>query len=672
VSRFPFVVLCAFATVTLSGQTGPTFRSGSNYVRVDMYATRDGQPIEDLTADEVEVLEDGVVQRIEGFERVKIAPAGPQELRVEPNSVTQSREMAGDPRARVFVIFLDTYHTRIEGSANMRLPLVRFLDRVLGSDDLVALMTPEMAASDIALGRKTTVISNIMQTEWLWGRRDRKVDEDPKERLYQSCYGLAQSADGIAAKMKDRRREKMTLDALDDLITHLDGIREERKAVLTVTEGWRIFTPDRELAKTDENQRVRPGDVLGRPPVARPSDSFTTSGATRIECEADKQALALMDHSFRLREISDRANRGNVTFYPVFARGLVAFDSDIGPEPPPSLQVDRANLSARQDSLRFLADMTDGTSVINTNNIDEALKRITDDLSSYYLLGYYSTNGKLDGRFRNITVRVNRPGAKVRARRGYRGRTAEEMLNSGSGEPRGDPAVTSALSSVAGVNNRSQFRIRPAAWSRPSAGGAFWLVGELDFRLRKELAWTAGAVAELTIVGADGAEVMSRELKVPASQGVFTLQVPETGGLQPGEYAVRVRLRPEGDGDLALSDLARVVVGPPTPLGEAVIWRRGPTTGPQYLRTADPRFLRSDRIRLELATATSEPGTARLLDLIGNPLQVPLQVSIRADASGGFSWIVVDGTLSPLAMGDYAIEVVQGDAKQVTAFRIVP
>jgi hypothetical protein len=194
----------------------------------------------------------------------------------------------------------------------------------------------------------------------------------------------------------------------------------------------------------------------------------------------------------------------------------------------------------------------------------------------------------------------------------------------------------------------------------------------LDFRLRKELAWTAGAVAELTIVGADGAEVMSRELKVPASQGVFTLQVPETGGLQPGEYAVRVRLRPEGDGDLALSDLARVVVGPPTPLGEAVIWRRGPTTGPQYLRTADPRFLRSDRIRLELATATSEPGTARLLDLIGNPLQVPLQVSIRADASGGFSWIVVDGTLSPLAMGDYAIEVVQGDAKQVTAFRIVP
>jgi VWFA-related protein len=603
---------------------------------------------------------------------VKIAPAGPQALRAEPGSVTQSREMAGDPRARVFVIFLDTYHTRIEGSANMRLPLIRFLDRVLGPDDMVALMTPEMAASDIALGRKTTVISNVMQAEWAWGRRNRLVDLDPKEQLYEACYGISPGSGSIAARMKARRREKMTLDALEDLIAHLDGIREERKAVLTVTEGWQIFTPDKDLANSEERQRVQPGDVLGRPPRPQPADANTTRGTSRIECEADKMALAQMDHSFRLRELADRANRGNVTFYPVYARGLVPFDSDIGPDRPPSLQEDRANLGARQDSLRFLADMTDGTSVINTNNVDAALKRITDDLSSYYLLGYYSTNGKLDGRFRNITVRVNRPGAKVRARRGYKGRTAEEMINSGSSGPGGDTAVSTAMSAVAGINNRAQFRIRPTVWSRPSEGGAFWVVGELDFRLRKELAWTAGAVAELTVVGADGSQVMSREVKVPASQGVFTLQVPESGSLPPGEYAVRVRLLPEGDRELALSDLTRVIVGPPALLGEAVLWRRGPTTGPRYLRTADPRFSRNDRIRLELATTTPGAASARLLDRLGKPLQVPLQLSERADQSGGFSWIVVDGTLAPLAAGDYAIEVTQAEARQVTAFRIVP
>ena len=71
----------------------------------------------------------------------------------------------------MFVIFLDTYHTTIEGSSNMRLPLIKFLDRLMGPDDMVALMTPEMGASEITLGRKTTVISNIMQAQWMWGRR---------------------------------------------------------------------------------------------------------------------------------------------------------------------------------------------------------------------------------------------------------------------------------------------------------------------------------------------------------------------------------------------------------------------------------------------------------------------------------------------------------------------
>lgn len=671
--RGSIALLFVAATASLLGQTGPTFRSGANYVRVDMYATRDGQPIEDLKQDEIEILEDGVVQKVEAFEHVRVAPAGPQELRTEPISVDDSRQRAADPRARVFVIFLDTYHTRIEGSARMRLPLIRFLDRVLGQDDLVALMTPEMAASDIALGRKTTVISNIMQAQWFWGRRNRVLSKDPKEIAYEACYGLADGRNSPVGKMMARRREKLTLDALEDLITHLNGLREERKAVLTVTEGWQMFEPDPKLADSGA-QRTQPGDVLGRAPVPRPNDRFDASGTTRIECEADRHALSLLDHRFRLQELTELANRGNVTFYPVYAMGLTPFDSDIGPDPPPTLQEDAATQRARQENLRFLAVNTDGVSVINTNNIDAPLKRITDDLSSYYLLGYYSTNTKLDGRFREITVRVKRPGTRVRARRGYRGRTAEDAISSGAGGARADanPIMNRAMSAVAGINARADLRIRPSAWTRPAGGGGFWLVGELDFRLRKELAWSAGAVANLTVAGADGNQVLSTQIKVPSTQGVFSLQVPDTGTLAPGEYAVMVRLHPEGETGVVLSDLARVIVGPAAPIGEAVLSRRGLTTGPQHLRTADPRFTRTDRIRLELAAATAEPATAKLLDRAGNAIQVPLQVSHRQDGSGAFSWIVVDGILSPLAPGDYAIEVTQGAAQQVTGFRIVP
>src|SRR5262245_28154924 len=510
--------------VVLRAQDQPTFRTGANYVRVDMYATLDGKSVDDLTAEEVEVQEDGVAQKVEAFEHVLVRPAGAQESRREPNTVEQSRQMAAEGRARVFVIFLDTYHTTIEGSSNMRVPLVKFLDRLVGPDDMVALMTPEMGASDITLGRKTTVISNIMQAQWMWGRRGRLVDDDPKEELYQECYGPGT----MVNEMKARRREKLTLDALSDLMVHLAGVREERKALVVVTEGWQLFKANANLTSdTDGRNRVRPEDVFKKTPRSTPADSGTsTAPDTRAECEADRVALANMDHTQSLREITDEANRGNVTFYPVYARGLVAFDAPIGPEKPPSIREDQTNLRVKQDGLRFLADNTDGTSIINTNNIDGMLQRIVDDLSSYYLFGYYSTNTKLDGRFRNITVKVNRPGAKVRARRGYRGRTADELISGAAGAPvtEASKSTNAALTPVVAFNSRSQFRIRTSSWAKQSSGsepsgGAFWVVGEIDYRTRRELAWTATAKADVVILAADGSEVMSRTIDVKTEDG---------------------------------------------------------------------------------------------------------------------------------------------------------
>ena len=83
-----------------------------------MYAPRDGKSVDDLQSSDVELLEDGVPQTIGTFEHVKVGP--------------------GSSRARVFVIFLDTYNTQIEGSSSLRLPLIKVLDRVIAPDDMVA------------------------------------------------------------------------------------------------------------------------------------------------------------------------------------------------------------------------------------------------------------------------------------------------------------------------------------------------------------------------------------------------------------------------------------------------------------------------------------------------------------------------------------------------------
>src|SRR5436309_4064222 len=83
----------------------PTFRTEANYVRVDVYPTKDGSPVADLRQQDFEVLENGAPQKIEQFERVVIRAAGPQETRVEPNTMGESRAMAESSRARLFVLF---------------------------------------------------------------------------------------------------------------------------------------------------------------------------------------------------------------------------------------------------------------------------------------------------------------------------------------------------------------------------------------------------------------------------------------------------------------------------------------------------------------------------------------------------------------------------------------
>jgi hypothetical protein len=396
------------------------------------------------------------------------------------------------------------------------------------------------------------------------------------------------------------------------------------------------------------------------------------------ECDADRRALSEMDSGHRFRTLFEQANRANVSFYTIYPRGLAVFDSPIGPRRPPDLAADSRNLTTRHNTLRELADNTDGMAVVNTNAIEAAMQRIVADLTSYYLVGYYSSNTKLDGKFREISVRVKRPDVRVRARRGYRGPTAEDLTAAAAAEKVKSPtAVSKAFDSVAAVSPRSQLRIRTAAWTASAAdetaAAALWIVGEVDYRTRRELAWSAGATADVVVVSATGADVASRTVDIPSGQGTFTLRVPEAGGVAPGEYAVRIRVKPKQDEGLPVSDTTRVIVPAQAGrLGEAVLWRRGPTTGPRYAMTADPRFQRSERVRLEHATTAAGTAVARMLDRGGNPINVPVQVTDRQDASGEFRWLVADVALAPLAAGDYAIEVALDDDKVVTAFKVVP
>jgi len=655
----------------------PRFRTEANYVRVDVYPTKGGVPVQDLRLEDFEVLENGARQQIQAFEHVVINPAGPQSMRVEPNSVRGGEQMAANPRNRVFVIFLDIPHVDATGSHAIKEPLIRLMDRVLGPDDLIAVMTPEMSAAQVTFGRKTEVIAAMLRENWIWGVRHSIVPMDQREMEYEQCYPMPEQR-ALVQQMIARRRERMVLDALHDLVKYLGGIREERKAILTVTDGWALYRPDQSMNTLRTDQRTgRTEPVPGQNPIgvdefgklrvggARSREGETGSQTT---CDKERMYLSTIDNEDYFRFLLDMANRNNASFYPIDPRGLAVFDYPIGPSAPPPISVDMASLKNRIENLRTLAENTDGMAVVNSNDLDKGLQRIADDLTSYYLLGYYSSNSKLDGSYRRIAVRVKRPGVDVRARRGYRAATAEEVNASRTAAaappvPDSVKATTAALATLGRIREEQPFSIN-AVPIRGSAGGpvtALWIAGELQPSAR-EFASGATVTIELT-GGATGTATAT----LKAGERAFLMRMPAS----PTE-SVDVRARVTADGvSVPLSEGMRIE---PQRAAQPLLFRRGPSTGNRVQPAADFRFSRTERLRLELPVpADAAPGTGRFLDRNGTPLQIPVQIAEKKDEDGQ-RWITADAILSPLGAGDYVVEVTYNAAgaeqRVVTAIRV--
>jgi len=675
-------------------QPPPPFRAGTNFVHVDVYPTAKGAIVPDLTATDFEVLEDGAPQKIETFEHVDLRGFTPEEAKAEPNNAREAASMAETTKGRLFVIFLDTYFVNVVGSHDIRKSLVSFLNRLLGPDDMFAVMTPDMSAMDLSFARRTDTIEDNLRRFWFWGQRDRMFPEDPVEQEYAECYpdvsqlqSQAMSSQGqlsgqtqIAREMILRRREKKVIDALTDLTIHLRGVREERKAVIAITGGWVLFRENRLLTQGQTQQAV---PRVGVDPTGRltPDVSAANLGYSKSNCERDRMSLANIDDRQSLYDLYDLANRSNVSFYPVNPMGLEASGKPMGPREEDSQLVKGESdaiaprggiiglAAARSDNLRGLADNTDGIAVVDTNNLDAGMQRIGADLSSYYLLGYASTNAKLDGKFRKITVRVKRAGVDVRARRGYRAPTQKEVEEGAMAEA--PASVTSAPASAIQVALDGLAPVRPGVPLRTSVsagdvGGQShgWLVAELDSSLFHQPEWAGGAAADIAVFTQD-------EIPLANKRGVITSDqraiVVDLGELPADGATVRTKVTPQSGG-LPYTDTIHLDEATSR---RALLSRRGPSTGVRYVPTAVPQFSRTERVRIDVPVETgTTAASAEILDRAGKPINVPVHASTRVE--GAITWATAELSLAPLAAGDYLVRLTAGNQSVVTAFRLTP
>jgi len=459
---------------------------------------------------------------------------------------------------------------------------------------------------------------------------------------------------------------------LTDALRNLLG-PDDLLAVVMPGISVRVLTFTRQIA-TIENALNNPWgarDDVAQDPVER----------RYAECDTDRLRLASLDDDARFRQILDQANRANVSFYPIDPRGIVAFDDDIvpvagvGQNPVLRPEEERARLAERSTSLHVMAEQTDGVAVTSTSDFALGLRRMTTDLSAYYLLGYYST-GKLDGRFHAITVRSTRPGVQIRARRGYLAASSAAppapLESSGAAAGAAEAqAVSSALASLGVLTRDTPLRLNAAVG--PASADTRTITAVIEIGRTIDADWGKSAEADAALIDASGATVASTHLSIlPASLSVRWAIGPRT--LPPGDYELRVRAMAASPGSTATGSL-RVTVPATSDGAGFLIFKRGPGTGNREVATADLRFRRSDTLRVAVPASDSSESSARLLDRSGKVLQVPVPTSARDEADGSNSHSATLA-LAPLATGDYLIELIAsqstGPARTLIAFRVVP
>jgi VWFA-related protein len=397
------------------GQPQATFRARVDYVQVDATVNdHAGEFVPDLTKDDFEILEDGKKQNIDRIELVNV-PVEPRPLPAlltgrswEPDVFTNKV-----PLGRVYLIIMDDLHVNAARSLAARRIARMFIEENMAPNDVAAVVVTSgnrKAAQEFTSNRRLLL-------EAVDKFQGRKVISPG----LASLSTIPGPDEGTAATADPQRmfNARTMLDTLASLATFAGGIQGRRKSIVMIGEG-----PDIDMAASEISPMYAPMNN-------RPSQGET--GVDPMQAVPPKGfPLARRELRDKLRDFIDAANRANVTLY--------AFDPimytqggddmiDIGSANPgdydaaTGLEIVRSSgvldgIQAAQDNLRTLSNATGGFTVVS-RSLPQAFDRIRADNSRYYILGYYPTNDKRDGKFRRLDVRVRRAGLKVTARRGY-------------------------------------------------------------------------------------------------------------------------------------------------------------------------------------------------------------------------------------------------------------
>jgi len=366
-----------------------TFEATTQLVIVNVAAkTKSGEPIDGLKASDFTVIEDGKPQQVKIFEFERLEDAllpAPALVRREEEEVTAVKPLVGAAIApakpgeikyrdrRLLVLFFDQAGMPVADQLRAQQSALKYLNAEITKSDLVAVMT-----YDTSLSVKQDFT-------------------DDRDRLIQAIKGLSIGDVGMSNGS-----------------TGADSEGDTGAAYTSDDSEFNIFNTDRKLAALESAVKML-GSLAEKKALVYFASGMSLSGT---------------DNQAQLRATINAAIRGNVAFYPVDSRGLVA-TAPLGDATQASqggqamysgsaMRSAQSSFQGEQESLYTLASDTGGKALLDQNDLSLGIVQAQKDMASYYILGYYSSNLALDGRFRRIQVKIARNlTAKLDYRSGY-------------------------------------------------------------------------------------------------------------------------------------------------------------------------------------------------------------------------------------------------------------
>lgn len=368
----------------------PTFKSASTLVIVDVsIKDKAGHEITSLGKNDFVLLEDGKPQNIAVFElqRLNGSPGAPATaslaaaLPQRQNMITSAApgKLVYRDR-RLLTLFFDFSSLSIADQTLAQQAAEKFIREKMLPGDLVSVLSFGTAL---------------------------KVNQDftnDKDRLLEVIHGFRIGAASELAAVGGAGDSASG----DDTGAAFEADQTE----------FNIFNTDLKLAALESAAKM-----LGALPEKKALIYFS-EGVNKTGVENQSQ----------LRSTINAAVRSNVSFYPIDVRGLDATppggDASHAAARGNAIFTGAAQRGVRdqfnnqQETLVTLAGDTGGKAFLDSNDLALGISEARDDVRSYYVLGYYSSNGAADGRFRRVTVKLaskQYAGAKLDYRSGYFG-----------------------------------------------------------------------------------------------------------------------------------------------------------------------------------------------------------------------------------------------------------